>query len=214
MASCLCRGGDFPRILMRIIAGSKARTTLLPPRDRTTRPITDRVKESVFAILEPKIAGAYVADLFCGTGSLGLEALSRQAKFAIMVEKDREALKRLRKNIAKLRLVDQTTVVAADVFRKGIPRAPGPSGEQDGRQDPIWNLIFIDPPYRFSRETDLDSLLGKLLGKICSQAADRATVVVRHEKRSILCPSYADLQVADCREYGSMAVSFLEKILG
>ena len=77
---------------MRIIAGSKARMTLLPPADRTTRPITDRVKESLFAILEPKIADSFVADLFCGTGSLGLEALSRGAKFAVMAEKDRDAL--------------------------------------------------------------------------------------------------------------------------
>ncbi len=199
---------------MRIIAGSKARMTLLPPADRTTRPITDRVKESLFAILEPKIADSFVADLFCGTGSLGLEALSRGAKFAVMAEKDRDALLRLRKNIAKLGFVDRTTIVGADVFQKGIPPAPILSGEPDRNQDPIWNLIFVDPPYKFSRETDLDSPLGTLLGKICSQASDRATVVVRHEKRSILHPLYGDLHVADCREYGSMAVSFLEKILG
>ena len=199
---------------MRIIAGSKARMTLLPPADRTTRPITDRVKESLFAILAPKIIDACVADLFCGTGSLGLEALSRQATFAIMVEKDREALRRLRKNIAKLNFTDRTKVVTADVFQRGILSTPILSGEPDRKQEPIWNLIFIDPPYKFSRETDMDSPLGKLLGKISSQAADRATVVVRHEKRSILRPPYADLHVADCREYGSMAVSFLEKILG
>jgi 16S rRNA (guanine966-N2)-methyltransferase len=188
--------------------------TLLPPADRTTRPITDRVKESLFAILEPKITDSFVADLFCGTGSLGLEALSRQAKFAIMVENDREALRRLRKNIAKLKFTDRTKVVTADVFQMGIPSAPILSGEPDGNQDPIWNLIFIDPPYKFTRVTDMDSPLGKLLGKIGSQAANRATVVVRHEKRSVLHPSYADLHVTDCREYGSMAVSFLEKILG
>lgn len=196
---------------MRIIAGSKARMTLLPPADRKTRPITDRVKESLFAILETKITDSFVADLFCGTGSLGLEALSRRAKFAIMVEKDREALRRLRKNIDKLKFSDRTKVVAADVFQRGIPSTPILSGEPDGNQAPIWNLIFIDPPYKFSRENDMDSPLGKLLGIISSQAADRAMVVVRHEKRSILLPTYADLHVADCREYGGMAVSFLEK---
>ena len=198
---------------MRIIAGSKARMTLLPPADRTTRPITDRVKESLFAILAPKIIDACVADLFCGTGSLGLEALSRQATFAIMVEKDREALRRLRKNIAKLNFTDRTKVVAADVFQRGIPSASILPGEPDGKQAPICNLIFIDPPYKFSRETDLDSPLGTLLGKISSQAANRATIVVRHEKRYSLHPLYADLHVADCREYSSMALSFLEKIL-
>jgi len=199
---------------MRIITGSKARMILLPPVDRTTRPRTDRVKESLFASLEPNIPDSHVADLFCGTGSLGLEALSRQAKFAIMVEKDREALRRLRKNIAKLKFTDRTKVVAADVFQRGIPSMPILSGEPDENQAPIWNLIFIDPPYKFSRETDLDSPLGTLLGTICSQAADRATVVVRHEKRSSLLPRYGDLHVADRREYGSMALSFLEKILG
>jgi len=198
---------------MRIIAGSKARIQLLPPADRTTRPITDRVKESLFAILEPKLNDAYVADLFCGTGSLGLEALSRQATFAVMVENDREALLRLRKNIAKLDFTHQTAVVAADIFQKGIPPASLPNEDRDTQSEPIWNLIFVDPPYRFSRETDVQSPLGTLLRTISSQAADRATVVVRHEKRSILLPSYGDLHQADRREYGSMALSFLEKIV-
>ncbi len=199
---------------MRIIAGSKARMTLLPPADRTTRPITDRVKESLFSIVTPKIIDACVADLFCGTGSLGLEALSRQATFALMVEKDREALRRLRKNIARLGFTDRTRVVAADVFQKGIPSPSLHSGEPDRNQTPVWNLIFVDPPYKFSRDANLDSRLGALLSKISVQAADRATVVVRHEKHSNLLSRYADLHVADRREYGSMAISFLEKILG
>jgi 16S rRNA (guanine966-N2)-methyltransferase len=198
---------------MRIIAGSKARMKLLPPADRTTRPITDRVKESLFAILQPKLIDAYVADLFCGTGSLGLEALSRQAKFAVMVEKDREALLRLRKNIAKLGFANQTSVVSADVFQKGIPPTSIPNDQQDTRLDPAWNVIFVDPPYRFSRETDVESPLGTLLHRISAQAADRATVIVRHEKRSRLLAAYADLHEADRREYGSMALSILEKIV-
>ena len=77
---------------MRIIAGSKARHHLMPPKDLTTRPITDRVKESLFSILHLRLKGARVADLFCGTGSLGLEAISRGAVSAIMIDRDRDAI--------------------------------------------------------------------------------------------------------------------------
>lgn len=199
---------------MRIIAGTKARMTLLPPADRTTRPITDRVKESLFAILAPKIADSFVADLFCGTGSLGLEAISRNARFAIMVEKDRDALRRLRSNIARLNCTEQTKVVAADIFQKGIPSIPAPFDQPDENKEPIWNLIFVDPPYIASQNARADSPLGRLLTTISEQVADRATVVVRHEKRSVLNPSYANLHLTDRREYGNMALSFLEKIVG
>lgn len=201
--------------------------TLLPPRDLTTRPITDRVKESVFSILTPRLPGAVVADLFCGTGSLGLEALSRGARRAIMVDTDKDALKRLRKNIEKLRFDSQASVIPVNAFRKGIPILPQDkieSGELDSSQpesdmtEPAisksvrkCNLVFVDPPYKLSRDTAEQSLLGKLLEIVSGQLENRGLVVVRHEKRSVLLKSYADLYEIDRREYGGMAVTFLEK---
>ncbi len=195
---------------MRIIAGSKARMILLPPRDLTTRPITDRVKESLFAILVSDVQDAVVADLFCGTGSLGLEALSRGARHAIMVDKDHDAIKRARQNIEKLRFHDQATLILTDVFRYGIPGSKNRLPDDPDRCD----LVFVDPPYIFSRKTNLDSDLGKLLIKISGQVAPLALVVVRHDKHSELLPAYNTLYLHDRREYGSMALTFFKNIAG
>ena len=197
---------------MRIIAGSKARTPLLSPRDLTTRPITDRVKESVFAILQQNISGRGVIDLFCGTGSLGLEALSRGAEHALMVENDRDAVKRLKKNIAKLNFDDQTTVIQTDAFKyvaEGLKNS-----DNDEQVSRTVRLAFVDPPYLLSRSSSADSRLGVLLSGLGEKLAERAVVVVRHEKRIELLRCYGNLHQADRREYGSMAVTFLEKIVG
>ena len=86
---------------MRIIAGQKRGMKLLSPKTTDTRPITDRVKESLFNVLQNygSLEGKYVADLFCGTGSLGLEALSRGAKLVIFVDRGSGVIKSLKKNI-------------------------------------------------------------------------------------------------------------------
>jgi 16S rRNA (guanine(966)-N(2))-methyltransferase RsmD len=199
---------------MRIIAGSKARMTLLPPRQFTTRPITDRVKESLFSILEPQLEQAVVADLFCGTGSLGLEALSRGAQHAFMVETDRDALKRLQKNIVKLQFEDCATVIRADAFKLNLSRLGLGDKNADEDSAACCDLIFVDPPYRLSRDSKEESPLGKLLNRLSACMADRALVVVRHERRSVLLKQYQGLYEQDRREYGSMAITFLEKIVG
>jgi len=196
---------------MRIIAGTKARMTILPPRDRTTRPITDRVKESLFSILGSYIADTVVADLFCGTGSLGLEALSRGARHAVMVDTDRDALMRLRKNIEKLRFQDSTSVVSADIFQTGIPSQFNYNSVSPRDKPELCNLVFVDPPYRLSQNTSLESQLGRLLIKISAQIADEATIIFRHERRTEPLLSYADLHQFDQRIYGRMGLTFLEK---
>src|SRR3954471_24968550 len=113
---------------MRIIAGEHRGRQILPPESDTTRPITDRVKQSLFDILTPLIPDALVYDCFAGTGSMGLECLSRGARRAIFFEADRSALTRLRKNIADLKLVDQSTVIAGDLFKwMAAPPAPVPT---------------------------------------------------------------------------------------
>ena len=92
--------------------------TILSPKGDRTRPITDRVKESIFDVLYKYnlIEDRLVADLFCGTGSFGLEAISRGAKEAIFVDMDRRAIEILRMNIAKAGFVAQSRVVCANAF--------------------------------------------------------------------------------------------------
>ena len=186
---------------------------LLPPRDCTTRPITDRVKESLFSILQPQIPDKCVLDLFCGTGSLGLEALSRGARHACLVEKDKDALQRLKKNIAKLNLQDRTTVIPADAFQ--FVTRPWPDQEDSPNDDLPHSigLAFVDPPYALSRMTSVESKLGRLLIDLSRRLHHRAVAVVRHERRVELSLSYEHLNVADRREYGGMALTFLENII-
>ena len=201
---------------MRIIAGSRARTVLLPPEGMTTRPITDRVKENLFNILMPVVEGAVVADLFCGTGSLGLEALSRGAALAVMADNDRSALERLRKNVEKCRFEEQCRIFKADIFKTGIPGGLGvsPKIEELGpeAQATLCNLVFVDPPYRFAVQTGRDSQLGLLLQKIAGQVSDRGLVVVRNERGDELQGQYGSLHQQDRREYGGMALTFFENL--
>src|SRR2546422_10639700 len=102
---------------MRIIAGEFRGRTILAPEGNATRPITDRVKQSLFDILTPLLEDAIVYDCFAGTGSMGLEALSRGAKRAVFFEADRSALQRLKKNIEALEMQKTSTVRAGDLFR-------------------------------------------------------------------------------------------------
>ena len=183
---------------MRIIAGEFRGRKLLPPEGDVTRPVTDRVKQSLFDILAPRIEGANVYDLFAGTGSMGLECLSRGAAKAWFFESDRSALKRLKANIAALGVAAHATVVADDVFRWFAHAGSSP--------ELTIQLAFLDPPYRFLRERpdELHSLTQTLAQKHLSPDG---VVVFRHDAKDEL--RLAATQVIDRREYGSMTLEFL-----
>jgi pantetheine-phosphate adenylyltransferase/16S rRNA (guanine(966)-N(2))-methyltransferase RsmD len=135
---------------LRIIAGT-ARGTRLAPVPKHVRPTSDRVRESVFNSLGQFFSGD-VLDLYAGTGSLGIEALSRGADRALFVEKDRRALAAIRANLQRTRLEDRAEVVASDVGR-ALDRML-----TDGRR---FNLIFADPPYRIAA-TEVEGVLSRL----------------------------------------------------
>jgi 16S rRNA (guanine966-N2)-methyltransferase len=120
---------------MRVIAGSARGIPLRAPRDRGTRPITDRVKETLFAILGERVPDARVLDLYAGSGAIGIEALSRGAASVDFVERSREALEALRANLDRTRLGDAARVHARDVERF--------LESTDG----TWDLVIADPPY-------------------------------------------------------------------
>jgi 16S rRNA (guanine(966)-N(2))-methyltransferase RsmD len=187
---------------MRIIAGAKRGMKLLSPKTDVSRPITDRVKESLFDVLwnygfpEDKIA----ADLFCGVGSLGLEALSRGAEFVTFVEKDLKIVATLKKNIEKAGFAGESKVVRADAFKIGAPAA----GQK-------YDLIFVDPPYAATRETKEGSPLSKLLVLLAEQLSPDGVVAVRTEKRIELLKRYGLLKVMERRQWGTMAVTMLKR---
>jgi 16S rRNA (guanine966-N2)-methyltransferase len=181
---------------MRIIAGEFRGRKLLPPESDVTRPVTDRVKQSVFDILTPMIEGARVYDCFAGTGSMGLECLSRGAAHVSFFEADRSALARLKKNIATLDVADRSQIIAGDLFKWLATMQPP---EKAG-------LVFLDPPYRFltERADDLQSLATAIAA---NHLAVDGSLIFRHDARDSL-----DLPALPCydrREYGGMVVELL-----
>lgn len=182
---------------MRIIAGIHRGRLLAAPTTPGTRPITDRAKQSLFDVLSPRLPGAQVADLFCGTGSLGLECLSRGAREVLFMEADRRVVRLLQQNIEGLHCQAQSRVVAGDVFR--LAPAVLSAGSSD--------IIFLDPPYRYLSER-ADSLrrLGAVLGRSLRPGG---VLVFRHDASDLL--PLPGLTSGRLLTYGSMAIELLER---
>ena len=178
---------------MRIIAGKKRGMKLLSPKTQVSRPIIDRVKESVFSILlkfdVPN--GKIAADLFSGVGSV------------TFVENDPEVLAVLKRNIEKADFVEESKVVRTNAFKVGAPVDFG--GQK-------YDIVFVDPPYPTTADVSADSPLGGLLVLLEEQLALHGIVVVRTNKRTNLLERYGRLGVIDRREWGTMAVTILKKL--
>jgi 16S rRNA (guanine(966)-N(2))-methyltransferase RsmD len=125
---------------MRVIGGELGGRRLVAPRGWKVRPTSDRVREAIFSALGAKVEGADVLDLYCGTGALGIEALSRGAAHATLVDRDtRPALG----NVEHLGLRDRVELVRSDVSR-WLPR------QAESPQLPRFDLVFVDAPYRLA----------------------------------------------------------------
>jgi 16S rRNA (guanine966-N2)-methyltransferase len=175
---------------MRVIAGSARGVPLVAPRGRATRPITDRVKETLFAILGDRVPDARVLDLYAGSGAIGIEALSRGAASVDFVERDRTALAALRQNLERTRLGDAARVHATDVERF-LDADNGP-----------WDLALVDPPYEVR---DIVAPLRALVPRL----GPGASVVIKHFWRTEL-PSVAGLVPVRERRFGETTLTFWE----
>ena len=186
---------------MRIIAGEFRGRKLLPPEGTdVTRPITDRVKQSLFDILAPRIEGARVYDLFAGTGSMGLECLSRGAAHATFLEADRSAVQRLKKNVAALGVAGRTQVVPGDLYAWFASAANSHSRAGET------GLVFLDPPYRHLKEQpDALRRLAKLI--VLHHLSPSGVVMFRHDAADDL--ELPALHRYDSRTYGGMTLEFL-----
>src|SRR3954452_22091402 len=122
----------------RVIAGT-ARSIRLDAPGPGTRPLGDRVKQTLFAILEPELPGARFLDLFAGSGAAGIEALSRGAAHATLVERDRAAVGVIAAHLARTHLADRATVVRADAVAWAAARARLTGA--------TWTIVFVAPPY-------------------------------------------------------------------
>jgi 16S rRNA (guanine966-N2)-methyltransferase len=185
---------------MRIIAGEFRGRHLLDPESDTTRPITDRAKQSLFDILAPDLPEAVVYDCFCGTGSMGLESLSRGARHAVFFERDRSALRRLRQNIDSLDLSSRATVVVGDLAVTLRSLAPPPP---DARPD----VVFFDPPYRLLRESpDMLRELARRLAELHLRPGTGVLVFRHDDADDLLLPPLIEF---NRRVYGSMRIELL-----
>lgn len=188
---------------MRIIAGQHKGRRLLASRSMTTRPITSRVKVALFNILGDTVADAVVADLFSGTGSMGLEALSRGAKYCFFAERDRQALAGLNRNIEVMALADRCRVWRGDIMRH-LPRW------LDGVDEPI-DLAFVDPPYALSERWCWAEAVEKLFAPLAAKMNDDGMIVFRCRRNISLPDALEPLCVRDRRDYGKMSLIFMEK---
>ena len=172
---------------MRVIAGRLGGRTLTTPRGRNTRPTSDRVREALFSILG-SVDGARVLDLFAGSGALAIEALSRGAGDATLVDSAPGAVAAIRANLEALGL-------EADV-RRQTARAFLQSARVSARQ---YDLVFVDPPYRQAGS------LGRELSRILEPVlAAGARVVAESDRRAPL--SLEGLSLADERRYGDTLI--------
>jgi 16S rRNA (guanine(966)-N(2))-methyltransferase RsmD len=181
---------------MRIIGGTSRGRRLLTPWRQSIRPTSDRVKESIFNILGENVEGKVVLDLFAGTGSLGIEALSRGAKRAIFIEKGRQASRLIQKNLLQCGMKERSEILPKDALRAiGIL----------GQRKESFDLILMDPPYQ-------EGLIQKTLTKLGSERIyhEDSILIVEHNRREILPNLMVRWDLIRQRKIGDTIISFLK----
>ena len=180
---------------MRVIGGEAKGRKLVSVSGEGTRPITDRVKESLFNILAPRVMDSAVLDLFAGTGGVGIEALSRGAELAVFVDSDRRAIRATRRNLDITDLADRAEVYQRDAFQ--FIR---------GWQGEPFDLIYVAPPqYHELWERALRELEGGPL------LASGCWVIAQIHPKEYRDLALGGLALVDLRRYGSTTLCFYER---
>jgi len=184
---------------MRIIAGKFKGATLHLPYNKSTRPLKDRARESIFNLLihSKKIAfdleKSNILDLFSGTGSFGLECLSRKAKSVCFVEKEKDAIEILKKNIEKLKLEKKASIFFDDVFN--LIR-------KQNVFESKFNLIFCDPPFK---NIDIEKLMELIFN---NRLLHNDGIIILHRKKNVKDKLKSYYKILDERVYGISKVTF------
>jgi 16S rRNA (guanine966-N2)-methyltransferase len=182
---------------MRIIGGEAKGRRIHLPRGCRIRPTADRVKESLFDMLQP-IAGARFLDMFAGCGNCGLEALSRGARYSVFIEKEARLVDAIRANLRLLGFEGRAEVIAVEAER-GVKRL--------AKRADRFDILFADPPYE---EGFLPEIMKWLEG--ADLLAENGIIVLQHSVREVLEGSCVQaMAVADQRRYGDTMLSFLKK---
>ena len=186
--------GDI--ISMRIISGKARGTKLYTLEGTATRPTLDRVKESLFNIIQNDIEGSTILDLFSGSGAIGLEFLSRGAKRAVLCDNSKDAIKIIKQNVQKTHFEEKAEVYNME-FTKLIERL----------QKQKFDIIYIDPPYvtdfiKISLEKIIECKLINENSKIIVETDDETRILNQIEKM--------DVEITDKRKYGRATIIFLK----
>jgi 16S rRNA (guanine966-N2)-methyltransferase len=181
---------------MRVIAGSVRGVRLSAPRGMQTRPTADRVREALFSIILSRrsLDQARVLDICAGTGSLGIEALSRGAASCCFVEHDRQTLAVLEKNLHVTRFFDRSEIVVRDIL-KALPLLSA--------RGQCFDIVFFDPPYA----SDLYKVVPEAISSL-SLLADNGLLIVECASRASLPEHVGQLARIDRRVYGDTALEF------
>jgi 16S rRNA (guanine(966)-N(2))-methyltransferase RsmD len=187
---------------MRVIAGTLRRRVLEAPAGLATRPTSDRLRETLFNVLAPRIEDARFLDLYAGSGAVAIEAVSRGATKVVVVERADPALKALRANLETLALRAQVRVESSSVaafLRRGRPQSAALQ----------FDVVFLDPPYEAAEEYAL--ALGLLGGEAKGLLSDDAVVIAEHRRKQHLEDCYGLLTRTRLLEQGDAALSFYQE---
>jgi len=185
---------------MRVIAGQYRSRSLTAPKGRDTRPTSDRLRETLFNVLAPRVSGAVFVDLYAGSGAVGIEALSRGARTAVFVEHADPALKALRANLMSLGI------------RGGYalePRSATAALKRLSSTGHVADIVFLDPPYDSAEE--YEAVLSLLGGQCSGLLAPGAVVVAEHAKKNDLADRYGLLLRYRLLKQGDAALSFYQR---
>jgi len=196
---------------MRVIAGTYRSRQLIAPRGTATRPTSDRLRETLFDILAPRIAGCRFADLFAGTGAVGIEAISRGAEHVWFAEKAEPALAAIRVNLKALQIEHGFTMeergTGALLERLARPAKRSLEAEEPVRTGVLLDLVYLDPPWEAVAEyTKTLDLLGSARGRAI--LAPGALVVAEHSSKAHLTECYGQLVQMRTLKQGDAALSF------
>ncbi len=182
---------------MRVIAGTFRSRLLTAPKGIETRPTSDRLRESLFNILQPRIEGARFLDLYAGTGAVGIEAISRGAAHVWFSENADPALAALRANLAALKITHGFTVE---------DRGTGALLQRIGKLGSVIDLVYLDPPYEAEAEYEGTlSFLGSARGRI--GLAPDALVIAEHSSKASLSARYGGLHQLRTKKQGDAALT-------
>lgn len=181
---------------MRIIGGAARGRRIRAPRGSAIRPTADRVREALFDILPRDLAGMRVLDLFAGSGSLSLEALSRGAESALLVDESAEAARLMRRNVETLGFADRARV---------WPQPVGRALRRLSDEGAAYHAIFLDPPYDRGWVDKALTMIGRN-----RTLREEGIAVAEHSARERVGEQYGGLVRRDLRRYGDTVLSFFE----